>query len=90
MIWKNLSRDAKNILEWTENPTTNERELLKVVRGENFQMHSIMGNTDIFVTDEIWNEIKVYCEENKDRNNLCVHDNTLYISLRAPGMVLKK
>jgi len=68
MLWKNLSIQAKSILEWVENPLTNKRMTITVERNKIWFMKCPVwsGDVRVNVTDSIFSEIKDYI--NSDKN----------------------
>ena len=51
--WKNLSKDAKNVIEWVENPFSRKHETIDIKIGEYF----VRTETNIFITKELYQEI---------------------------------
>ena len=41
MEWNDLSNSAKSIIEWVENPFTNQRETIEIKIGEVFQERAL-------------------------------------------------
>jgi hypothetical protein len=66
VLWKDLSRDSKSILEWLENPVTGEKLNLVVEKDKDWEITCPDGNISVPVTSEIFNEIKEYVMENDD------------------------
>jgi len=68
MLWKDLSKEAKSILEWVENPLTNKRMTITVERNKVWFMKCPVwsGDVRINVTNSIFSEIKDYI--NSDEN----------------------
>ena len=70
MLWKELSRDAKNVIEWVEDPYTGKKKEITIKIGEVF---SPMSDIKIFITEELFEEITKFirldenmCYELKD------------------------
>ena len=68
MNWKNLSVEAKSIVEWVENPYIERGEIIKIKVGEVFHRERTDGrpNVDILVTKELYQEVLQYVLENKE------------------------
>lgn len=73
MEWKNLSNEAKSVIEWVENPFTNRKENIEIQVGVNFQRkvpsyaEERSGKVDIPMTIKLFSEIIKYVASN---NNL--------------------
>lgn len=72
MQWNGLSNEAKAIIEWVENPHTNERETVEIKIGEVFHRDCLKpcgdfsGNElkcNILVTRELYQEVLRYVTE---------------------------
>jgi hypothetical protein len=72
MEWSNLSNEAKRIIEWVENPYTNEKETVEIKNGETFHRDcpKFCGDysgddlkCDIPVTKELYQEVLRYVTE---------------------------
>lgn len=76
MEWKNLSNEAKSVIEWIENPFTGERETIEIKIGEVFQRK--FPSVNILVTKELYQEILRFVTE--DDNIQCEQfmDNLLF------------
>ena len=75
MKWENLSIEAKNVLEWVENPFTKARETIEIKIGERFyrkcpklcgDFGEPLGDADILITKELYQEILRYATEAED------------------------
>lgn len=74
MEWNDLSNSAKSIIEWVENPFTNQRETIEIKIGEVFHRKCPMfcGDTgktsDIYivVTKELYQEILKFVTEDNE------------------------
>ena len=75
MEWKNLSDDAKGILEWVEDPYTNKQETIEIKIGDIFHRETPklcgdftepLGDVNILVTKELYQEILKYVTESED------------------------
>ncbi len=75
MEWKNLSEEAKSVLEWVENPFTKERETIEIKIGEKFyrkcpklcgDFREPLDDTDILITKQLYQEILRYVTESED------------------------
>ena len=66
MEQKDLSKEAKSVIEWVENPFTNEKEDIEIQVGVNFQKEVSMysegnnGKVDIPMTMKLFSEIIKY------------------------------
>lgn len=75
MLWKELSNEAKSIIEWIEDPFTNRRTTIEIKIGERFQRKCPMycgdfsgeeQNMDILITRELYQEILRFVSEDKE------------------------
>lgn len=72
---ENLSEEAKGILEWVEDPYTKKRETIEIKVGSVFyrkcpklcgDFGKPLGDTNILVTKELYQEILRYVTESED------------------------
>ena len=63
MYWKNLSNEAKSVIEWVENPYTNRRETIKIEVGGYF---TPIREVNILITEELFKEILSWVESDKE------------------------
>lgn len=75
MLWKELSNEAKSVIEWVEDPFTNKRTTIEIKIGERFQRKPPIycgdfsgeeQNVDILITKEIYQEILQFVTEDKE------------------------
>ena len=67
MVWKDLSNDAKSVIEWIENPFTGERETLVIEAGTIFSMdYNGIQKTSITISEALYNEIKTYVKNDEE------------------------
>lgn len=75
MEWKNLSEEAKSVIEWVVSPITNFRQTIEIKIGETFHREcpkfcgdygDPIGNIDIPITRELFQEILRYVTESED------------------------
>lgn len=75
MEWKNLSEEAKGIIEWVINPFTDVRETIEIKIGEVFHrkypklcidFYEPIVNVNILVTQNLYQEILKYVTEFED------------------------
>lgn len=75
MKWEELSIEAKSVLEWVENPFRKSRETIEIKIGERFyrkcpklcgDFGEPLGDTDILITKELYQEILKYVIESED------------------------
>ena len=68
MEWKELSNEAKSIIEWVEDPYTNKRRTLSIKIGEYFEPETIheMKPTKVMVTKDIYHEVLEYVTNDKE------------------------
>ena len=68
MLWEELSNDAKSIIEWMENPITNQKHTITLEKNKKWSMSSPnWGKTpEVMVTNSVFSEIKKYVIENHD------------------------
>ena len=64
LIWKNMSNESTSILEWLESPVTDKKLTLKVEKNQVWTRE--WGNINILVTEDIFNEIKQYVNQEDD------------------------
>jgi len=64
LIWKNMSKESASILEWLESPVTDKKLTLTVKKNQVWSME--WGNISIMVTEEIFNEIRQYVNQEDD------------------------
>lgn len=63
MEWKNLSNEAKSVIEWVENPYTNRRETIKIEVGGCFNP---IREVNIQITEVLFNEILSWVQYDKE------------------------
>ena len=63
MDWKNLSNEAKSVIEWVENPYTNRRETIKIEVGRYF---TPIREVNILITEVLFKEILSWVESDKE------------------------
>lgn len=75
MEWKNLSDEAKSIIEWVVSPITNLKQTIEIKIGEIFHRdvpgfygkeYDKHSSVDILVTKKIYQEILKYVTESED------------------------
>lgn len=75
MLWKELTGEAKSVIEYVEDPFTNKRTTIELKIGERFQRRCPMycgdfsgeeQNVDILITKEIYQEILQFVTEDKE------------------------
>ena len=67
MVWKDLSNDAKSVIEWIENPFTGERETIAIGVGMIFSMnYKGIQKTSITISETLYEEIKAYVMDDED------------------------
>lgn len=63
MEWKELSNEAKSVIEWVENPFTDRKEDIEIQVGKHFQRdvpsyaEESSGKVDIPITEKLFMEI---------------------------------
>ena len=68
MEWKNLSNEAKGVIEWVENPYTNRRETIKIEVGGYFNP---IREVNIQITEELFDEILSWVKYDKEITYEC-------------------
>lgn len=63
MIWRDLSNEAKSVIEWVENPYTNRREIINIEIGGYFNP---IREVNIQITEELFNEILSWVQFDKE------------------------
>ncbi len=88
MKWKDLSNEAKNIIEWVEDPYSNHQMTIEIKIGEYFQPEGDNSQrrtpTKILVTSEIYQEVikfvasdkELQCEQFTDSFIFRIKDNS--------------
>ena len=75
MEWKNLSDEAKGILEWVEDPYIKKRETIEIKIGNVFyrkcpkicgDFGETLGDVNIPITQKLYQEILKYVTESED------------------------
>lgn len=74
MKWNDLSNSAKSIIEWIENPFTNQRETIEIKIGEVFHRKCPIycgdngehSDVNITVTKELYQEILKFVTEDDE------------------------
>lgn len=75
MLWKELTGEAKSVIEYVEDPFTNKRTTIEIKIGERFQRKCPMycgddfgeeQDVDILITKEIYQEILQFVTEDKE------------------------
>ena len=74
MKWDDLSNNAKSIIEWIENPFTNQKEVIEIKIGEVFNRECPMycgynakqSDVNIVVTKKLYQEILKFVTENDE------------------------
>ena len=85
MMWKDLSNEAKSVIEWVENPYTNRKEIIIIEIGDHFikenlpVYHGEHDKVDIFITEELYNEILEYV----------THDDNIDCALSKNRLIFK-
>jgi len=64
LVWKNMSNESTSILEWLESPVTDKKLTLTVKKNQVWYRE--WGNINIMVTENIFNEIKQYVNQEDD------------------------
>lgn len=75
MEWKNLSDDAKGVIEWVVNPFTNIKEIIEIKIGSVFHRNcpklcrnlgKSLDNVNITITQKLYQEILKFVTESED------------------------
>lgn len=75
MQWKDLSEEAKGIIEWVVSPITNRKQTIGIKIGETFhrdcprfcgEIYNKLSSVDILVTKKLYQEILKYVSEQED------------------------
>lgn len=74
MEWKELSNEAKNVIEWVENPYTGKKENIEIQVGKNFQR--LNGKVDIPMTKKLFSEIIKYVAGDNNLETVSFDANT--------------
>lgn len=71
MRWSDLSIDAKNVIEWLENPFTGAFKRIEIKVGDKFIRHE----TCVEITQKLFDEIARYTTEDDNICGAISHDN---------------
>lgn len=75
MEWKNLSEDAKSIIEWVVSPITNWKQTIEIKIGETFhrdcprfcgEVYGKSSSVDVLVTKKLYQEVLKYISKQED------------------------
>lgn len=75
MEWKNLSEEAKGVIEWVVSPITNFKKTIEIKIGETFHREcprfcvnyrNTIDSIDIPITKELFQEILKYVKQSED------------------------
>ena len=87
MLWKELTGEAKSVIEYVEDPFTNKRTTIEIKIGERFQRKCPMycgddfgeeQDVDILITKEIYQEILQFVTEDKELQCEQFTDNLIF------------
>lgn len=87
MLWKELTGEAKSVIEYVEDPFTNKRTTIEIKIGERFQRKCPMycgddfgeeQDVDILITKEIYQEILQFVIEDKELQCEQFTDNLIF------------
>ena len=82
MNWNELSDEAKSVIEWVENPYTNNRMIIEIKIGEYFQpeedTYKRRVPTKILITSKIYQEIIKYVTSDKELQGTLTTDNYIF------------
>lgn len=93
MEWNDLSNSAKSIIEWVENPFTNQRETIEIKIGEVFHRKCPMycgdnwKHPDVIVTKELYQEILKFVTEDNEIQCEQFVDGSLLFKLKENSNV---
>lgn len=75
MEWKDLSEEAKGIIEWVVSPITNWKQTIEIKIGETFhrncprfcgEAYNMPSSVDILVTKRLYHEVLKYVSKQRD------------------------
>lgn len=75
MEWRNLSDEAKGVIEWAVDPFTDKKETITIKVGGLFHRDCFgglsaeqlkLGNVNILITEELYKEILKYVTQSED------------------------
>ena len=88
MRWKDLSNEAKSVIEWVQNPFTDKRELISVKIGGHFvkeylpkYSYNDSDRIDILITNELYEEITKYVTQD-DNFDYAISKNGITFKLK--------
>lgn len=88
MAWNDLSVDAKNIIEWIEDPFTHKRESVCIKSGEWFRRNGHgTGDVHILVTPELFREVLGFVKDDNNLQATVSLDGELIFALRPDSNV---
>jgi len=64
LIWKNMSNESTSILEWLESPLTDKKLTLTVEKNKVWTRN--FTNINIMVTEDVFDEIRQYVNQEDD------------------------
>ena len=82
MEWKDLSNEAKSVIEWVENPFTNRKDSITIQVGVNFQRkvpayaEERSGKCDIPITKKLFSEIIKYVASDNNLETVSYDEET--------------
>lgn len=62
MEWKQLSNEAKNVIEWLESPFTGRYNKIEIEVGKSF----VATQTNVLITQKLFNEITKYVTQDEN------------------------
>lgn len=87
MEWKNLSEEAKSIIEWVVSPITNWKQTIEIKIGETFhrdcprfcgEVYGKSSSVDILVTKKLYQEVLKYVSKQEDMKYEQSHDKLIF------------
>lgn len=87
MLWRELSNEAKSVIEWIEDPFTDKRTTIELKIGERFKRECpvLCGdfsgneqNVDILITKEVYQEILKFATEDKELECIQFTDSLIF------------
>ena len=76
MEWKELSNEAKSVIEWVENPFSNKKENIEIQEGVNFQRKTHGYKCNIPMTMQLFSEIITYVVSDNNLETVSHDANT--------------
>lgn len=88
ITWKDLSDEAKGVIEWVVNPFTDKKETIRIKVGGIFykkcpkRFYNPVDDVNILITQELYQEILSYIKSTEDIEYGIALDGSLIFKLK--------